>query len=76
LSPPDAKSTPRTHGDILTAISDGIVASLKGVLRPGPHAHEVLLTPACRAGRASCWLPAGGRAPRERPTWSWSARSP
>ena len=31
------------HGEILTAISDGIVALLKGVLRSRTHAREILL---------------------------------
>jgi uncharacterized protein YbcI len=36
LSTPDAQSTPRTHGDVLTAISDGIVALLKEFYGRGP----------------------------------------
>jgi uncharacterized protein YbcI len=35
VSPPDVKSTPR-HGDILTAISDGMVALLKAFYGRGP----------------------------------------
>jgi uncharacterized protein YbcI len=36
VSSPDAQSTPRTHGDVLTAISDGIVALLKEFYGRGP----------------------------------------
>jgi uncharacterized protein YbcI len=36
LNSPDAQSTPRTHGDVLTAISDGIVALLKEFYGRGP----------------------------------------
>jgi uncharacterized protein YbcI len=36
VSSPDAKSTPRTHGEVLTAISDGIVALLKEFYGRGP----------------------------------------
>jgi uncharacterized protein YbcI len=32
----DVKSTPRTHGDVLTAISDGMVALLKEFYGRGP----------------------------------------
>ena len=36
VSPPDAQSTPATHGDVLTAISDGLVALLKEFYGRGP----------------------------------------
>ncbi len=36
VNPPDAQSTPRTHGDVLTAISDGLVALLKEFYGRGP----------------------------------------
>jgi uncharacterized protein YbcI len=36
VSPPDVKSTPRTRGDVLTAISDGMVALLKEFYGHGP----------------------------------------
>lgn len=36
MTPPDAKDTPRTHGDVLTAISDGLVALLKEYYGRGP----------------------------------------
>ena len=36
LSPPDARSRSRAHGDVLTAISDGIVALLKEYYGRGP----------------------------------------
>src|ERR1700722_5309304 len=36
LSPPDVTPTPRTHGDVLTAISDGMVALLKEFYGRGP----------------------------------------
>ena len=36
MSPPDAKSTPVTHSDVLTAISDGLVALLKEFYGRGP----------------------------------------
>ncbi|HCO03543.1 MAG TPA: hypothetical protein DIT48_09335 [Actinobacteria bacterium] len=36
VSPPDTQSTPRTHGDVLTAISDGMVALLKEFYGRGP----------------------------------------
>jgi uncharacterized protein YbcI len=36
MSPRDATSTPRTDGDVLTAISDGIVALLKEYYGRGP----------------------------------------
>jgi uncharacterized protein YbcI len=36
VSPPDSPSTPQTHGDVLTAISDGIVALLKEFYGRGP----------------------------------------
>jgi uncharacterized protein YbcI len=36
VSPPDAPSKPVTHGDVLTAISDGIVALLKEYYGRGP----------------------------------------
>jgi uncharacterized protein YbcI len=36
VKPPDAQSTPLTHGDTLTAISDGLVALLKEFYGRGP----------------------------------------
>ncbi|HSS57340.1 MAG TPA: DUF2294 domain-containing protein [Solirubrobacteraceae bacterium] len=36
MSPPEARSTPATHGEVLTAISDGIVALLKEFYGRGP----------------------------------------
>ena len=36
MSPPDVRRTPRTHGDVLTAISDGMVALLKEFYGRGP----------------------------------------
>ncbi len=36
MSAPDVETTPRTHGDVLTAISDGMVALLKEFYGRGP----------------------------------------
>jgi uncharacterized protein YbcI len=36
VSPPDLKTTHRAHGDVLTAISDGLVALLKEFYGRGP----------------------------------------
>jgi uncharacterized protein YbcI len=36
VSPSDTKRAPRTHGDVLTAISDGLVALLKEFYGRGP----------------------------------------
>jgi uncharacterized protein YbcI len=36
VSPREASGTPRTHGDVLTAISDGLVALLKDYYGRGP----------------------------------------
>ena len=36
MNPPDAQSTALTHGDMLTAISDGLVALLKEFYGRGP----------------------------------------
>ena len=36
MSPRDTQSTPRTHGDVLTAISDGMVALQKEFYGRGP----------------------------------------
>jgi uncharacterized protein YbcI len=36
VTPHDVQSTPRAHGDVLTAISDGIVALLKEFYGRGP----------------------------------------
>jgi uncharacterized protein YbcI len=36
LSPPKVKTTPENHGDVLTAISDGLVALLKEFYGRGP----------------------------------------
>ena len=36
MSPPEVQSAPQSHGDVLTAISDGIVALLKEFYGRGP----------------------------------------
>jgi uncharacterized protein YbcI len=36
MTPPDVQKTPRAHGDVLTAISDGMVALLKEYYGRGP----------------------------------------
>lgn len=36
MTPPDVRGTPRAHGDVLTAISDGLVALLKEFYGRGP----------------------------------------
>lgn len=36
MSPPDARSAPSAHGDVLTTISDGMVALLKEFYGRGP----------------------------------------
>ena len=36
MSPRDVTSTPRTHGDVLTAVSDGLVGLLKEFYGRGP----------------------------------------
>ena len=36
MNPPNSTSTPSTHGDVLTAISDGMVALLKEFYGRGP----------------------------------------
>ena len=36
MNPRDVETTPRTHGDVLTAISDGLVALLKEFYGHGP----------------------------------------
>jgi uncharacterized protein YbcI len=36
VTPPDTETTPRTHGDVVTAISDGLVALLKEFYGRGP----------------------------------------
>ena len=53
MSPPDAQSMPRTRGDVLTAISDGIVALLKEFYGRGPthaksyHEDDLHVGPPC-----------------------------
>ena len=39
-----AESTPRTHGDVLTAISDGLVALLKDYYGRGPEKTKTYVT--------------------------------
>jgi uncharacterized protein YbcI len=70
LSQPDAQSTPRTHGDILTAISDGIVALLKEFYGRGPtrtksYYEDDLVVCLLRGGftRVEQTLLEGGRGP-------------
>jgi uncharacterized protein YbcI len=70
LSPPDAQSTPRTHGDILTAISNGIVALLKEFYGRGPtrtksYYEDDLVVCLLRGGftRVEQTLLEGGRGP-------------
>jgi uncharacterized protein YbcI len=70
VSPPDAQSTPRTHGDVLTAISDGIVALLKEFYGRGPtrtksYYEDDLVVCLLRGGftRVEQTLLEGGRGP-------------
>ena len=68
MSPPDSPSTPQTHGDVLTAISDGIVALLKEFYGRGPtrtksYYEDDLVTCLLRGGfsRVERTLLEGGR---------------
>jgi uncharacterized protein YbcI len=70
VSPPDVQSTPRTHGDVLTAISDGIVALLKEFYGRGPtrtksYYEDDLVVCLLRGGftRVEQTLLEGGRGP-------------
>ena len=70
MSPPDAQSTPRTHGDVLTAIWDGIVALLKEFYGRGPtrtksYYEDDLVVCVLRGGfsRVEQTLLEGGRGP-------------
>jgi uncharacterized protein YbcI len=70
VSPPDAQSTPRRHGDVLTAISDGIVALLKEFYGRGPtrtksYYEDDLVVCLLRGGftRVEQTLLKGGRGP-------------
>jgi uncharacterized protein YbcI len=70
VSPPDARSTPRTHGEVLTEISDGIVALLKEFYGRGPtrtksYCEDDLVVCLLRGGftRVEQTLLAGGRGP-------------
>jgi len=70
VSPADAQSTPRTHGDVLTAISDGIVALLKEFYGRGPtrtksYYQDDLVVCLLRGGftRVEQTLLEGGRGP-------------
>jgi uncharacterized protein YbcI len=70
VSSPDAQSTPRTRGDVLTAISDGIVALLKEFYGRGPtrtksYYEDDLVVCLLRGGftRVEQTLLEGGRGP-------------
>jgi uncharacterized protein YbcI len=70
VSAPDAQSPPRTHGDVLTAISDGIVALLKEFYGRGPtrtksYFEDDLVVCLLRGGftRVEQTLLEGGRGP-------------
>ena len=70
MSAPDAQSPPRTHGDVLTAISDGIVALLKEFYGRGPtrtkfYFEDDLVVCLLRGGftRVEQTLLEGGRGP-------------
>jgi uncharacterized protein YbcI len=70
VSPHDAQSTPRTRGDVLTAISDGIVALLKEFYGRGPtrtksYYEDDLVVCLLRGGftRVEQTLLEGGRGP-------------
>jgi hypothetical protein len=45
LSPGDLRGNPRTHGGVLTAISDGMVALLKEFYGHGPTRTKSYLDP-------------------------------
>lgn len=68
MSPRDVKTTPQAHGDVLTAISDGIVALLKEFYGRGPtraksYYEDDLVVCLLRGGftRVEQTLLAGGR---------------
>jgi uncharacterized protein YbcI len=68
MSPRDVQATPRTHGDVLTAISDGMVALLKEFYGRGPtraksYYEDDLVVCLLRGGfsRVEQTLLAGGR---------------
>jgi uncharacterized protein YbcI len=68
VNPPDAQSTPLAHGDMLTAISDGLVALLKEFYGRGPtraksYYEDDLVVCLLRGGftRVEQTLLAGGR---------------
>ena len=68
MNPPDAQSTTRTHGDMLTAVSDGMVALLKEFYGRGPsraksYYEDDLVVCLLRGGftRVEQTLLAGGR---------------
>jgi uncharacterized protein YbcI len=70
VSSPEADSTPRAHGDVLTAISDGIVALLKEFYGRGPtrtksYYQDDLVVCLLRGGftRVEQTLLEGGRGP-------------
>jgi uncharacterized protein YbcI len=70
VSPTDAKTTPPTHGDVLTAISDGVVALLKEFYGRGPtrtksYYEDDLVVCLLRGGftRVEQTLLEGGRGP-------------
>jgi uncharacterized protein YbcI len=70
VSPPDAEITPRTRGDVLTAISDGIVSLLKEFYGRGPtrtksYYEDDLVVCLLRGGftRVEQTLLEGGRGP-------------
>jgi uncharacterized protein YbcI len=70
VSPPDAKSAPAKHGDVLTAISDGMVALLKEFYGRGPtrtksYYEDDLVVCVLRGGfsRVEQTLLEGGRGP-------------
>ncbi|MDQ3678690.1 MAG: DUF2294 domain-containing protein [Actinomycetota bacterium] len=70
MSPPEVQSTPRAHGDVLTAISDGLVALLKEYYGRGPtrtksYYEDDLVVCLLRGGftRVEQTLLEGGRGP-------------
>jgi uncharacterized protein YbcI len=70
MSPPDVKTRSRTHGDVLTAISDGVVALLKEFYGRGPtrvksYYEDDLVVCVLRGGfsRVEQTLLEGGRGP-------------
>jgi uncharacterized protein YbcI len=70
MSPPDVKTRSRTHGDVLTAISDGMVALLKefygrGPMRTKSYYEDDLVVCVLRGGfsRVEQTLLEGGRGP-------------